>query len=201
MATTTTPDAPPLAPPMTADEFAARYLDDRAHKRTELVRGEVREMTPASGPHGWLGARLLIRIGGWVEAQGLGGCFDGQTGFRLVVPGRPGDTVLSPDLGFVPQARLADVPTRGFIPFAPDFAVEVVSPDDRPGAIAEKLAEYLAAGTRLVWIVYPAERSVAVHVPDAPPRYARTGETLDGGDVLPGLSLRVADLFDGMPGR
>lgn len=189
---------------LSADEFLAAPKSD--DMRQELVRGEVRSMTPAGGWHATVGDNLYGPLREFVRARRLGRCvFDGA-GFLLPLPaelqrrsrdGRPRDTVRSPDVAFVRADR---VPPGGFgpgwIPFAPDLAVEVLSPSETASDTEEKLADYRAAGTRLLWVVDPAKRMVSIYAADAPARWVRTGEVLDGGEVLPGFALPVEALFE-----
>lgn len=189
---------------LSADDFLAiPRLDD---VRQELVRGEVRSMTPAGGSHGTVGANLYDALMPFVRSRRLGRCFFDGTGFLLPLPpelqrrsrdGRPRDTVRSPDVAFVRADR---VPAGGFGPgwvrLAPDFAVEVLSPNETASDTEEKLADYRAAGTPLVWVVDPAKRLVTVYAADAPTRWFRMGDTLDGGSVLPGFTLLVDALFE-----
>lgn len=189
---------------LSADEFLAAPRSDDV--RQELVRGEIRSMTPAGGWHATVGDNLYGPLREFVRAGRLGRCvFDGA-GFLLPLPpelrrlsrdGRPRDTVRSPDVAFVRADR---VPPGGFgpgwIPLAPDCAVEVLSPSETASDTEEKLADYQAAGTPLVWVVDPAKRLVAVYAADAPVRWLREGDTLDGGSVLPGFTLPVNALFE-----
>jgi Uma2 family endonuclease len=101
-----------------------------------------------------------------------------------------------PDVSFIAQARLPDgsVP-EGFIPGAPDLAVEIVSPGDRAEEVYGKVREYLDAGARLVWVVWPRHRAVTAYPPDGQSRELREDDELDGGAVLPGFRVRVGDLF------
>jgi Uma2 family endonuclease len=85
--------------------------------------------------------------------------------------------------------------TKKFWPEAPDLAVEVVSPSDRTGEIYEKVGSWLSAGTREVWIVNPRSETVTTHASDGTVKVLGPHDTLDGGDVLPGFSHRVADIF------
>ena len=85
--------------------------------------------------------------------------------------------------------------TDRFVPLAPDLAVEVLSPSDRMADAMSKVTMYLQAGVRLVWLVDPASLTVAVFRPDAAPRTLGAGDALDGGDVLSGFSVSVAELF------
>ena len=78
---------------------------------------------------------------------------------------------------------------------APDLAIEILSPSNRPADVQEKIVDYLEAGVRLIWILDPHARTAAVYQPRRDPFIVREGATLDGSDVLPGLSLPLADLF------
>src|SRR5262249_49692616 len=103
-------------------------------------------------------------------------------------------TVRSPDAAFVRRDRLPGFTDR-FVPLAPDLAVEVLSPSDRIADAMGKITMYLQAGVRLVWLVDPSARTVTIFRPDAALKLVGAGETLDGGDVLPGFSVPVAELF------
>ena len=119
----------------------------------------------------------------------------GDVGFILQLPNDP-ERVRAPDVGFV---RLEKLPggrlPQGFILGAPDLAVEVLSPTDNPVDIQQKVRDFLEAGTRLVWLVAPQAKVVTVYRPDGSARLLRDHEALDGEDVLPGLSIRLADIF------
>jgi Uma2 family endonuclease len=162
-------------------------------KHSELVRGRLRVSEPASGMHGAVGTVLVAALAAFVDERELGFAFMDNTGFAL--PGLP-DTVRAPDVSFV---RADQIPAEGFGPgflrVAPDLAVEILSPDQSAWAMDEKLQDYFAAGTRLVWVIDPLRRTVAVHPHDAAPRWLGEGDALDGGDVLPGFAIPVARLF------
>jgi Uma2 family endonuclease len=159
--------------------------------RCELIRGELCRMIPPSFEHGRITIKLTGPVVNHVEAHGLGTVVAAETGFLLA---HDPDTVRAPDIAFVRAAR-GPGPERGYFPGAPDLAVEVLSPDDRPGYVREKVAEWLEAGARTVWVVDPRTRTVAVHAPAEDPRVRGESDTLDGGDVLPGFTLAVRDLF------
>jgi Uma2 family endonuclease len=159
--------------------------------RCELVRGELRRMIPPGFLHGRITMRLTRPIVNYVEAHGLGTVVAAETGFLL---GRNPDTVRAPDIAFVRAAR-GPGPQHGYFPGAPDLAVEVLSPDDRPGYVREKVAEWLEAGACQVWVVDPRVRTVTVHAPPKKPRVLRETDTLDGGDVLLGFALAVREIF------
>ena len=70
-----------------------------------------------------------------------------------------------------------------------------MSPSDRTSTTTDKVMDYLDAGTRLVWVVHPGRRIVTVYYPDRTARVLGAGDELDGGDVLPGFRLAVAEIF------
>jgi Uma2 family endonuclease len=177
--------------PMTALEFLAMPDDGMLH---ELIRGEVTTMPLPGWRHGAIAAEIGRLLANHVKAQRLGRIYAAETGFLIE---RDPDTVRGPDVSFVRQERLAEItdPER-HVPFAPDLAVEMVSPSDRPAEVAEKVAAWLSAGTRVVWVIEPGDRTVTVHVGDQPSRTLQPDDTLDGGDCLPGFTCAVADLFE-----
>ncbi len=156
----------------------------------ELVEGELRQMAPTGYPHGRSTGRVSFQISAHVFASGLGDVLGAETGFRIAIDP---DTVLAPDVAFVGADRVpADTTSQAFLDLAPDLVVEVISPSDRAGAVAENAARWLAAGVRLVWVVYPAQRFVAVHTADG---VTHESAILTGGDVLPGLEIDLPGLF------
>jgi Uma2 family endonuclease len=174
---------------VTSEEFL-RLPDDGI--RYELQAGVlVWEPIPISRH-----ARLQMRIGyfleAFVEPRRLGFVF-GENGYLLSTDP---DTVRGPDVSFVRADRFdPEEAERGFFRGAPDLAVEILSPSNRPGEIHAKVADYLAAGARLVWVIDPERRIVTVYRTLLSPRRIGADGTLDGEDVLPGFSLPVSTLF------
>ena len=182
---------PAMAPPaqMTAEEL----LDLRIPgKRTELVRGVLVVREPAGYMHGRVTVNLTIRLGMHVERTGAGQLFAAETGFTLA---RGPDTVRAPDIAFVRRERLPDHEPTGFPDLAPDLAVEVLSPGDRPAEILAKIADWLSAGTRLVWVVDPARRLARVYRADGSETIVSGDGALEGEDVLPGFALPLAAIL------
>ena len=178
---------------MTVDEFLALPADGRP---IELVRGEIRELTPSYEPAMTVAANLMGLLYTHVHPRRLGRVYmDGGT-FVLL---EQQHTVRSPDIAFVRADRLpADGVRYGSIRCSPDLAVEVLSPSDTASVLQEKLADYREAGTALFWAVDPGTRSVTVYLDDAPPYTPREGDTLTGGRVLPDFRCAVAELFEGV---
>ena len=174
---------------MTAEELLAMPDDGF---RYELVRGELVQMAPAGHMSSFYEMRMGIKLGAFVEDNGLGRTYSASGGFTLEV--NP-DTVLAPDVAFVRQERVYAVGDGdGFFPGAPDLVVEVISPSDRLTEVADKVAEWLAAGTRMVVVVNPRNHTVQAHTPDGKTELTEE-DTLDGGEVVPGWRLPVADIF------
>ncbi|HMH82731.1 MAG TPA: Uma2 family endonuclease, partial [Gemmatimonadales bacterium] len=96
---------------------------------------------------------------------------------------------------FIRRERLPDPPPAGFARLAPDLVVEVLSPDDRPGEVLAKVADWLSAGTRLVWVVDPARRRARVYRADGSDSSVEADGALDGGDVLPGFTCKLSVIF------
>ncbi len=175
---------------MTAEELW-RLPDDGM--RHELVYGELRTMAPSGAEHGRRTNTVNWSLEQHVRENGLGVAYAAETGFLLA---RDPDLVRAPDAAFVSKERAEAAGTvLGYWPGAPDLAVEVVSPNDRPAEVEEKVATWLAYGTRMVVVVYPGERRVRIHRPERPPHDLGETDAIDGEDVVPGWRLPLAELF------
>jgi Uma2 family endonuclease len=175
---------------VTADEFLLMPDDGLRH---ELVRGEVTTMTLPGGEHGEIAAEILLLIGSFAKAHGLGKTYAAETGFLIE---RNPDTVRGADVAFVRREKLREISNRKkHLPFAPDLAVEVNSPTDRPAEVLDKVGEWLAAGCPMVWVVDPDSQTITVHREGAEPNVLTADQLLEGADVLPGFTCRVSDCF------
>lgn len=176
---------------ITTAEELERIPDDGF--RYELVCGELRKMTPAGNEHGRIAALLTVSLGQHVLANKLGSVYAAETGFKIAVDP---DTVRAPDVAFVRQERLDAVGTvAGYWPGAPDLAIEVVSPNDIYAEVEEKVADWLDAGTLMVVVISPRQREVKVYRSRRDIRALREDDAVEGGDVVPGWALKVAELF------
>ena len=192
---TSAPWAEPAA--ITADMLLAIPEDGW---RYELVQGRLVRVSPTTGGHGEVSDSLYVAVRTFVMTQRLGRVFMPETGFDLTQPGDAGDTVLAADVAFVRAERVPQPGSRNsrrFPRLAPDLVAEVAFPNQCHPEMAEKARLWLAAGVRLVWIVWPADRQVDVWLPgmDEPAATLREHDALDGRDVLSGFSLPVARLF------
>ncbi|HXL12094.1 MAG TPA: Uma2 family endonuclease [Gemmatimonadales bacterium] len=179
----------PTASLMTADELLRTRVPD---KRTELVRGVLVVREPAGSRHGLVTMNLGAELAVYAKQTGAGGVYAAETGFKLA--SNP-DTVRAPDIAFVTRERLPPPATTGYPPLAPDLAVEVLSPGDRPGEVLAKVADWLSAGTRLVWVVDPERRVARVYRHDGGEIIVPADGELDGDDVLPGFSCSLASIL------
>ena len=105
------------------------------------------------------------------------------------------DTVRGPDASFVRRERIPDPIPRGFARFAPDLAIEVLSPSNRPGEVLEKVGDYLNAGTLVVWVIDPDRRQARVYRADGTMVTVTENEPLDGEDVLPGFTCVLSEVL------
>jgi Uma2 family endonuclease len=182
---------------MTAEQLVGYEIPG---KRVELVRGVLLVQEPASFRHGDIALRIgtalrqhLIRerdANGWPQSRGRVAAAD--PGFTLE---RHPDTVRAPDVAYVSRERFSGRFPDGFPELAPNLAVEVCSPGDRPGEILAKVADFLTAGTRSVWVVMSAREEVVGYRHDGSIAVYRTPDRLIEAELLPGFELPVADLF------
>ncbi|RMH91081.1 MAG: Uma2 family endonuclease, partial [Calditrichaeota bacterium] len=161
--------------------------------RYELVRGELRKISPTGQRHGRIANRIATSLSNHVWEHDLGDVFAAETGFKL---SENPDTVRAPDVAFVCRERLEQVEDQeGFFPGAPDLAVEVISPGDTYSQVEEKVRDWLDAGARMVVVTDPRTRSVKVYRSCKDVRVLTEDDLLDGEDVVPGWKLPVKDIF------
>ena len=170
------------------EQFIA--LPENSERLFELIGGEIVEKVPTE-EHGLIAGNVHGYLWSFIKPQKLG---------RVTLEvrhGMPGDqhNDLLPDVSFTSAERLLPVVKRGAVPHMPDLAVEVKSPGDSLKKLRTKAEYYLAHGTRIVWLVYPAKRLVTVLTPTSEDILTEN-DTLDGGDVLPGFTLPVRALFE-----
>jgi Uma2 family endonuclease len=169
----------------TADEFYTLPV-----KRAELVRGKVVIMSPTGGEHGHV-VTILLRLMGEHVSQTRAGWLTTETGFLIA---RDPDVVRAPDAAFVSRERVPRPLPTAYVPFAPDLAIEVVSPGDTYTEVQDKVGEYLAAAVREVWVIDPRRKRIQVQTPGGATRVFGAGESLTTS-LLPGWSLTLEALF------
>jgi Uma2 family endonuclease len=175
---------------VTADEL---YQMPEDGYRYELVKGELIRMAPTGGEHDCLRSRIDRIIGSHVESNDLGTVFAGDTGVKY--EGDP-DTVMAADITFVSKGRIPEGVPKGYLTVVPDLVVEIVSPNDKVGDLEVKINVYLEAGVRMVLIVHPETRLIRIHRSVTDIETLTISDTLTGGDVLPGFSCKVSEIFE-----
>ncbi len=174
---------------VTADELLQLKLPGR---RVELVNGRLVVREPAGFDHGYVTWKLADRLSEYLRGKDLGILCAAETGFIL---SREPDTVRALDIAFIRGERVPEPRPKGYAELAPDLVVEVLSPDDRPGAVLAKVGDWLDAGTPLVWVVDPERRRVRIYRHDASESVVTGAAALNGEDVLPGFSCEVESIF------
>lgn len=180
------------APPkLTAEEFA-RLPEPADGSKQELVRGEVVTMPPPGFRHGMVQTNIACLLQPFARAQRLGRV----TVESGVVTEEDPDTVRGPDVAFwgVQALPVGQTPV-GYAEVPADLVVEVLSPSDSRRKVANKVAEYLASGSRMAWVVDPEDRTVTVYRKAGEGRLLWEDATITGEDILPGFECRVAEFF------
>ncbi|MEW6282644.1 MAG: Uma2 family endonuclease, partial [Candidatus Eremiobacterota bacterium] len=158
--------------------------------RFELGRGEIVPLTPPGFEHGEVAGNTAFCLKDHARRTGRGRVVV-ESGFYTE---RGPDTVRGPDVSYWSRERVPDSPT-GFLDLPPDLAVEVVSPHDTSREVEEKVQEYLRAGVKRVWVLYPRSRTVHVFSSDGGCRVLQAADVLEDPELLPGFSCPVAELF------
>ena len=182
---------------MTAEELVGYEIPG---KRVELVRGQLVVREPASLRHGELSLRVGVALANhlarereeqrWTLTRGRLATAD--PGFTLA---RSPDTVRAPDVAYISRERYSGPMPEGYPEFAPDLAVEVRSRGDRAGEVLAKVADWLSAGTTLVWVIDPAREVATVYRADGTVAVLGLDDALGGEALLPGFVLPLRELF------
>ena len=159
---------------------------------SEFIDGEAVQKPRPTIAHGIIQRLLSFVFTLYLQSHPIG-----EAGPELrCVFGPPGaERAPLPDFVFVLTEHMERDTLDGPHMGPPDLAVEVLSPDDRPGSVAGKIMYYLLNGVRLVWLIDPDARIVQVFTPDRVMRELTEDDTLDGGDVIPGFAVTVRDIL------
>ena len=176
---------------LTVEEYAA--LREPGGLRYELSEGELIVTPSPSYFHNEIRDKFNARLRAFVESRKLGGVTS-ETDMKLAR-----DVVRRPDVAFVATERLQGIDLDQVpFPVAPDLAIEIVSKSDRADDLILKVTQYLAAGTRAVWLLYPKTRLAYRYVPgklEPEVRSADAGHTFEEPGLLPGFSLPLAEIL------
>lgn len=183
--------------PGTATEQDVIDAWNRDRRLCELIEGTLVEKT-VGFPEGILAAILVRILGVFVHEHDLG-LVNGPDGMMRIAP----HMVRMPDVSFISWERLGSklIPRTAIPDLYPNLAVEVISEGNSHAEMQRKLHEYFDAGVSLVWYIYPGTETAIVYTsPEQSTNIPGDGE-LDGGAVLPGFSLKLADLFRNLAPR
>ena len=175
-------------------QFADLVQQNPELRLERTAEGDVLVMAPTGGETGRRNAGVTAQLWTWTIADGSGAAFDSSTGFIL-----PNGAIRSPDTAWVAGARLRALTAEQrerFLPLCPDFVVELRSPSDSLAATRAKLAEYLANGARLGWLLDLPARRVEVSRPGAPIVALDAPTALTADPELPGFRLDLAPIWN-----
>ena len=175
---------------LTADDLLRLYGQG---VRGELIRGELHETMSTGINHGRTVIKASVQLGNFIMPRQLGTLVGSDTGIWLE---RDPDTVREPDIAYISAEKMpldADIP--GYSEVVPDLVVEVRSPNNSLRETREKALMWLNFGVHLVWVAHPENRTVDVYDAEGSILTLTEDDNLDGGDVLPGFSCPVRDIF------
>lgn len=178
---------------LTPDQFEALCAHNPDLKLERSAAGKLLIMPPTGGETGKNNAILTARFVIWNEANNGGVVFDSSTCFQL-----PSGGYRSPDIAWIAQSRwqtLTADQQRRFPPLCPDFVLELLSPSDSLTAAQLKMAEYLASGIQLGWLINPEDQQVEIYRPNAPVEVLSAPTDLSGDPILPGFVLNLRWLW------
>lgn len=165
-------------------------------KRGELVAGRLIELPPHSRHHALIGSVIAAAVYIHTKARSLGEVSGADGLFRLVSnPDTQGETVRIPDVSFVSANRHQQPSAQGIFEGAPDLVVKVITPEEHYTFVRASLRDYFAHGTLRIWVIDPESRIVEVFTGLDSMTTLSADSILEGGEVLPGFSLSLTDLF------
>jgi Uma2 family endonuclease len=189
----------PASPPAPGEAIEAQHVvtGEELFKlgdigRAELVKGAIVHMSPTGYSHGRVESNVGAILSVFVGQHKLGEVLVGEVG---IYTARRPDTVRGADVAYISNERMAQVQSSSYLDVAPELVVEVLSPDDRWGDLVDKLSEYFAVGVQVVWVADPKTQSVYVYRAPSKVQHFSPDDVLSGGEVLPGFSVPVAELF------
>lgn len=180
----------PVARLMTADEFMALPNAEDY----ELIDGRLVERKKMGAPSSRVALRVSYKLEAYCdEHPDAGWVLESETTYRCFASPA---TLRRSDVSFIGRARYAEgrLP-EGYLTVAPDLVVEVVSPSNTADEVEIKVREYLGAGVGLVWVVFPAARTVHVRRPDGSATILNEGQEITGETILPGFRCAVREFF------
>ena len=187
-------DVRALTDSITDEQFEQLCAQNRDTKFEMTSQGKLIVMSPTGSESGRQNADLLTQIGTWNRQTKLGVVFDSSTGFTL-----PNNAKRSPDVSWIEISRwneLTKQQRRRFAPIAPDFVLELLSPNDRLEDVQFKMREYRECGVKLGWLIYPDEKRVEIYRLGKDVETLIAPQSLFGENLMPGLVVELNEIFD-----
>jgi Uma2 family endonuclease len=182
---------PPV--PLSDEELIAFSQANEPCRVERLASGEILVMTPSGFENNRREAYVVHELFAWAETDGRGEVFSSNAGFNL-----PDGSTLSPDAGWVESSRVAALTEQErerFLPFAPDFLIEILSPSDSLPELDAKMKQWIANGVRLAWRIDPFGGTVAVYAAGAAPIVLDRPEVVEGTGPIPGFRLKMVRVW------
>ena len=178
-----------------SDRDLEKLCRDNPDNRFEITKeGKLIVMSPTGSESGKLNMSLAAQVSNWNNQNKLGVVFDSSTGFKL-----SNDAVRSPDVSWVEKAKwdsLSKQQQKRFAPVDPDFVIELMSPTDDITELQAKMAEYISCGAKLGWLINPDEKQVEIYRNGRDKQVLDNPQTLSGEDILPNLTVDLAEIFE-----
>jgi Uma2 family endonuclease len=179
--------------PMT-DEMFLRFCAANESMRFEREPdGEILVMTPSGSRTSRINSQITHLLTAWAQADGRGISFDSNGGFSL-----PDGSVRAADAAWVALDRweaLTDAQQSGFAPICPDFVIELRSPSDKLPDLQAKMAQWIANGAEVGWLIDPKEKSVTIYRPGDPPEHLAHPTSVQGTGPIAGFELVMARIW------
>ncbi len=174
---------------MSDEELIAFSEANKPCRVERLASGEILVMTPSGFESNRREAYVVHALFAWAETDGRGAAFSSNAGFNL-----PDGSTLSPDAGWVEASRLEELAPdqrERFLPFAPDFVVEILSPSDNPADLDAKMKQWIANGARLGWHIDPFSGTIAIYSDSNAPVILHRPEIVEGTGPVAGFQLKM----------
>jgi len=179
--------------PLSDEELMAFSEANKPCRVERLASGEILVMTPSGFENNRREAYVVAELFAWADADGRGVAFSSNAGFNL-----PDGSTLSPDAGWIASDRLASLSheqQERYLPFAPDFVVEILSPSDSLSELDAKMAQWIANGAKLAWRIDPFGCTVAIYAAGTAPQILERPATVEGTGPVEGFLLPMARLW------
>jgi Uma2 family endonuclease len=182
--------------PLSDEEFFDFCMKNPDLHIERHANGEIVIMPPAGMGTGYRNSDLSAQLRDWAKLDGRGVSFDSNTEFIL-----PSGAAFAPDASWVLKTRLASLTKEEreqFGRLCPDFVVELKSPSDRLRSLRSKMAEWIANGAQLGWLIVPEKQTVYVYRPGAEPEELSGIKFIAGEGPVCGFRLELADIWQGL---